>query len=353
MNQGRRLSILLALAGTLLLAACGQMLPTAPDDADDGYDDGLGYDGSPYPSSDPMDDWSPDPGEPTPEPSPTASAPTWTGASNDFRRNIGKGFLRNWLHAPRGVAAAGNLVFVADANRSSLRGMHGAVLTFDGMSEDSFSTFTGMYYERLMGTSTSFMLDSAVQAVAVSEKVVLASDAQGVKGFIRAIPENVLNNGLPIAPPCRDMAFAGGVLYMAQSGQVAALTEENWTAAAGLNVDAQGLGSDAQGRLWVVSANRIGAYQDGERVLEFDGRGTDETGPGAIALQDVAVDPRNGDVYALDRGQVLRFDDAGRYLGKFGGGRIGRGVSIAVGADGSVYVSDAEHEQVYQYRPGT
>lgn len=347
----RRLSIFVTLAATLLVAACGQ-LPTAPDDTD-GSDDDYGYgDDFTVPTPDPDVDYSPDPGEASPSPSPSPSAPSWTGVSNDYRRMIGKGFLYNWLSGPRGLAVAGNLVFIADGNRSGLRGAYGAVLAFDGASEDSFTTQAGMYYERRVGSSTTLMLNSAVQAVAVNDQVVLASDSQGVKGFIRAIPENALSAGQVIAPPCRDMAFAGGVLYMAQTGQVTALSATSWASAPGLNVAARGLGSDTQDRLWLVTADRISAYKDGQKVMDFDGRGTNQTGPGASNLQDVAVDPRNGDVYALDQGQVLRFDSAGKYLGAFGGGRIGQGASIAVGADGSVYVSDAQDGEVYQYRPG-
>lgn len=349
MPDYRRLTVLFGLAATMLLAACGsQGLPTAPDDYD-GYDD---YDPGSYASPSPWtDDETPTP-DPTPSASPTPSVPAWDGPPNDYRRTIGKGYLTNWLSAPRGLAVAGNLLFVADGNRPSLRGTHGAVLAFDGASEDAFTAYAGMYYERRNGSSTTFMLGSGVEAVAVTDSLVLASDAQGVKGFIRAIPENAVLGGTPIAPPCRDMAIVGGVLYMAQAGQVAAIKEGTWEAAQGLNLDARGLGADAQGRLWTVTSDRISAYQGTQRVLDFDARGTDGTGPGAMQLQDVAVDPRNGDVYALDQGRVLRFDSAGRYLASFGAGRIGQGSRIAVGADGSVYVSDAQDGEVYQYRPG-
>jgi hypothetical protein len=350
MFQVRRAPILIALAATLLVAACGgQNLPTAPDGTD-GLDDGFDDDFT-LPSPDPTASTTPDLGaSPTPNPSPTPSS--WAGPSNDFRRMIGKGFVSNWLYGPRGLAVAGNLLFIADANRSSLRGSYGAVMAFDGMNEDTFTTYAGMYYERRIGETTSFMLAATAQAVAINDHVVIASDASGVKGFIRAIPENALNGGAALAPPCRDMAFAGGVLYMAQSGQVAAIKEGTWDAAPGFNVDARGLGADTQGRLWIVTTDRIQAYQAGQQVLDFDARGTDGKGPGAMQLKDVAVDPRNGDVYALDQGRVLRFDSAGKYLGTFGAGRIGQGASIVVGADGSVYVSDAQDGEVYQYRPG-
>ncbi len=350
MFQVRRAPVLIALAATLLVAACGgQNLPTAPD-AGDGLDDGFTDDFT-LPSPDPTASATPDLGaSPTPNPSPSASG--WAGPSNDFRRKIGKGFLSNWLYGPRGLAVAGNLLFIADANRASLRGMHGAVMAFDGLNEDTFTTYAGMYYERRTGDTTTFMLGATTQAVAVNDRVVLASDASGVKGFIRAIPENALNNGAALAPACRDMAFAGGVLYMAQAGQVAAIKEGTWEAAQGINVDARGLGADAQGRLWVVTADRILAYQAGQKVLDFDARGTDAKGPASMQLADVAPDPRNGDLYVLDQGRVLRYDAAGKFLGSFGAGRIGQGASIAVGADGSVYVSDAQDGEVYQYRPG-
>ncbi len=353
MIAGRRSTIFLALAVTLLVAACGQTLPGTPDGDDTGYDDDLGtetpgWDVSPDPSA----TATPDGTTSSPSPTPTATASGWGGPPNDFRRTVGKGFLSSWLYAPRGLATAGNLLFIGDANRTGLRGAYGAVMAFDGTSEDAFTTYAGMYYERLVGSSYSLMLGASTQAVAVNDHVVLASDAQGVKGFIRAIPENALNAGAPLAPACRDMVFASGVLYMAQTGQVGALKEGTWTPTQGINVDARGLGADAQGRLWLVTSDRISAYQAGQRVLDFDARGTNTAGPGALQLQDVAVDPRNGDVYALDQQRVLRYDATGKYLSTFGAGRIGQGASIAVAADGSVYVSDAQDGEVYQYRPG-
>ena len=351
MIPARRLAIFITLAATLLVAACGQNLPNAPDDSDgteDGYEDDYGL-ASPAPDT----DYSPDPIETSPTPSPTSSAPSWGGPPNDYRRKIGKGFLSNLLHAPKGLATAGNLLFISDGNRTSPRGSYGAVMVFDGTSEDTFTTHAGMYYERWLGESTTLMLASNVQAVAVNEQVVLASDAEGVKGFIRANPLNVLNGGRTIAPSCRDMAFAGGILYMAQTGQIVALSADTWSSAPSLNVAVRGLGADAQGKLWVVTTNRIMAYKDAQKMMDFDARGTDGTGPGATQLQDVAVDPRNGDVYALDETRVLRFSSAGNYLGTFGAGRIEQGTSIAVGADGSVYVSDAQDGEVYQYRPGS
>lgn len=350
MIRSRRLAIFLSLAATLLVAACGQGLPSAPDESDDldGYEDDYGL-----ASPDPNAETSPDPSEASPTPSPTPSAPSWEGPPNEFHRKIGKGDKFNWLWAPRGLAMAGNLLFIADGNRSSLRGAYGAVMAFDGTGKDVSTSYAGMYYERQVSYGTTHMLTSSLQAVAVNDEVVLGSDSQGVKGFIRAIPLNALNGGQPIAPPCRDMAFAGGVLYMAQTGQITALSAKTWAGAQGLNLAARGLGADAQDRLWVVTADRITAYKDAQKVMDFDARGTTGTGPGAVQLQDVAVDPRNGDVYALDQTQVLRFDSAGKFLATFGAGHIGQGSSVAVGADGSVYVSDAQDGEVYQYRPGS
>ncbi|GEM_PF-2199109 len=351
MFEVRRASIVVTLAATVLLAACGgQSLPTATDDLDDYSGDDYDNFASPSPAA--SDGTASPAPSASPYASPTPGGPVWGGTPNDYRRTIGKGFLSNWLHGPSGLAVAGNLLFIADGDRFSPRGKYGAVMAFDGMSEDAFTTQAGMYYERRIGETTRLLLGSTVGAVAVNDHLVLASDETGVRGFIRAIPENAINGGEPIAPACRDMALAGGVLYMARAGQIAALKEGTWESAPALSVDARGLGSDAQGRLWVATSGRIAAYQGGQRVLEFDGRGTDGSGPGAMQFQDVAVDPRNGAVYALDLGQVLRFDAAGTFLGSFGGGRIGHGMSIAVGADGSVYVSDSEDDEVYQYRPG-
>lgn len=333
------------LGATLCLAACGSaddLYSTVPDE--------------PYPS-----DVYTFPGDDEPTPDATASAtpapvegeaPTSNGNAlpNDFFRYVGARYLQSWLYQPRAVAAFGNDVLVADGDRTTdMLGAYGALVRFDADGSDAALPLGAPYAS--LNTSGG-RLSRSLKGLAVSPQVVYALDDNGVYGFMRD-SHFVVNLGAPYAPTGKDIAASSDTVYVARDGQISAYTTATFAPVASgtVNVTARGLGTDATGRLYAATSAGIVRYEAGQEALTITGKGSDGTGPGFEAVRDVAVDPRNGDVYALDAQAVLRFDATGRFLSRFGTSLIRSGASIAVADNGAVFVADTSANKVLQFKP--
>jgi len=72
------------------------------------------------------------------------------------------------------------------------------------------------------------------------------------------------------------------------------------------------------------------------------------------APKDVAVDPRNGDLYVLDGGEIKRFDKNGEFIVNFGSGALDA-VSICIDEEGTLFVADFSRDyrsaQVIKFEP--
>ncbi|MBO9540531.1 hypothetical protein J7643_08070 [bacterium] len=332
------------LGASLCLVACGttdDLYPTVPDD--------------PYPSdvyTFPGDDDYPNPSatsSATPAPV-EGESPSGNGSvlPNDFYRYIGERPFVKSLYQPRALAAFGNDVLVADGNRTDPMGAYGALFQFDADGSDAALPI-GSPYLTLNGTGGR--LAASVKGVAVSPQVVYALDDNGVYGFMRD-SHHAVNLGAPYASTGRDIVAAKDTVYVARDAQISAYSVVNFAPIASLsvNVAARGVGSDATGRLYAATSAGVVRYDEGQEALVFDGRGADRQGPGFDSVRDVAVDPRNGDIYALDVQAVLRFDSSGRFLSRFGTTLIQGGSSIAVAENGTVFVLDAATNKVLQFK---
>lgn len=351
----RALTLLLSL--TVCLTACGNAedIPSLADGS---------YEPDPFASMPPFDfgfdaPSASDSSTPAPivEPTPPPGAPPVdNGAAlpNNFFRTVGHGYLQAWLYQPAGLTTVGDYVLVADGNRrSDPFGPYGGVVMFDGRGADA-SRPVGSVYMTLASSVPPRRLGAALKAVAAGPDVLYAMDDQGVYGFMLDT-RNALNLGRPYTGTGSDLAVAGPTVYVAQSGRVSAFAYGTFAvdpATPSLAVSARGLGSDPAGNLYVATDTQVQRYTNGQPNLTFDGKGTDGAGPGFEDLADVAADGRNGDIYALDRHAVLRFDASGRFLSRFGQDRIHGGTSLAVGAHGEVYVTDSTDRVVLQFEAG-
>jgi hypothetical protein len=291
----------------------------------------------------------PDPGyyaTPVPEPTATPSfapkpppRPPATGSA--YIGSVGTGELVD----PRGLAFGGGQLFVADSPRGGLLGRHGAVLSFEPATGKRLAA----YESRTASTS----LPADIQAVAVSTvsvpfhtaaRFVYPVSARAVFGFV-ADRLFVLNFGAPYAPGGADAVISGDRAWVAEGEAVRAYTVPYWlpdTSTSDVVVGgAKGIGADESGEVWIAARGQI--YQG---ATHFKPASDPPADP-----RDVAIDLRDGSVVVLDRSRLLRYARDGAFLGSAGSGRIADGRSVAIGDDGSVYVSDGAARAVLRFGP--
>ena len=125
----------------------------------------------------------------------------------------------------------------------------------------------------------------------------------------------------------------------------------------------KGLASDANNDIYYIdnTASAGGVIRKvnlkGQVLLQFGYRG----GRGAGYFEnpsDLAVDPRNRDLYVVDTGnnRVQRFNRDGAFLSEFGGMGAGQGQfnqpqGIAVDREGYVYVADSNNNRIQKFAP--
>jgi sugar lactone lactonase YvrE len=121
-----------------------------------------------------------------------------------------------------------------------------------------------------------------------------------------------------------------------------------------------GLGVDNTGNVYVsdASSGKIIKYAklDGAKLLEFDGKGKNGNGEIFGAVGDVAVDPRNGDIYVLASagGQVklFRYNADGNFLRSVASPDLTSPRKLSIANDGTIYAVDAVKKTVLAFAPG-
>ena len=126
------------------------------------------------------------------------------------------------------------------------------------------------------------------------------------------------------------------------------------------NINAAGIALDGSGNLYVADVNsgKIIKYakSDASRMLEFDGKGVNGTGQVYSAIGDVAVDPRNGDIYVLGVAggatKIFRYTSAGNFVHSFTTGDLVDPDKIAINSNGHIYVTDASKKGILAFDAG-
>lgn len=336
-----------------------------------------------YPTTDPS--WTPMPG-PTATPSPTPRPlPSVPATGSIFLGWVGSGPLgSNQLVNPHGLAFAAGSLFVADAGRTGLLGQYGAVLRFDPVENRRLA----MYQTRT--SSTSLPVDLAGVAVStvsagVDTKLsfVWSASPWAVFGHV-ADKLWPLNLGAPYAPGGVDVAVVGDRAWVAERDAVRAYKLPWWTpdhTATDLEIKGvRGIGLQDAEVPWVAAGGKVyrGAQEfapaagapapadprdvavDHRFPVAADGGTADipavppeegQSGSDPFAEQPAAPEASYRSVLVLERTRVVRYGPAGEFLGALGEGRIEDGRSLAIGDDGSVYVSDGGSRRVYRFSP--
>jgi hypothetical protein len=330
----------------LTLAGCGSS-PDAPPSPNDSTSQSLTGTGADSSASSGLT------GNSTASAAPTLPPLNREAVPNPFLRYIGRNDVRSGLFNPLALATDRDHVLVADGDRQGPQGACGAVLEFDGLASDA-SAPLGFPYSDLTESPSVKRLSPHPKALAASSRYVFVSDDTGLYGYMRD-SRFVLNFGRPLANPCDGLALAGTNLWVAQGGQVFPVPVQTLIpdpATVSFALAARSLTANASGSVYAATATGVVRVQASQITLSFGGQGTDGRGPGFEAPVAAAGDPRNGDVYVLDRHAVVRFDAYGRFLTRFGAGLVQEGASLAIGAQGEVFVADRGSRQVLQFEPG-
>jgi DNA-binding beta-propeller fold protein YncE len=127
-----------------------------------------------------------------------------------------------------------------------------------------------------------------------------------------------------------------------------------------INIDPLGLAVDNEGHVYTFDAisRKIIKFSkdDGSRLLEFAPAGTNGGGENYTAVSDVAVDPRNGEIYVTGSAsgtvKIFRYSPQGNFIRSFSAPDLIDPRKMTVDADGKVYVVENNKGGVLVFTAG-
>jgi DNA-binding beta-propeller fold protein YncE len=159
---------------------------------------------------------------------------------------------------------------------------------------------------------------------------------------------------------------AGGLVYLASRTHRSivkfneAATEAQYFFSGATLIDPLGVAVDSAGDVYTfdsITQKVIKfAKADGARLLEFGPKGVNNAGEVYTAVSDIAVDPRNGDIYVTGNAagtvKIFRYNAAGNFLRSFKDADLKDPRKLTVDADGKVYVTDNTAKGVMVFSAG-
>lgn len=127
-----------------------------------------------------------------------------------------------------------------------------------------------------------------------------------------------------------------------------------------INIDPLGLAVDNEGHVYTFDAisRRVIKFSkdDGSRLLEFAPAGTNGGGENYTAVSDVAVDPRNGEIYVTGSAsgtvKIFRYSPQGNFIRSFSAPDLIDPRKMTVDADGKIYVVENNKGGVLVFTAG-
>ena len=126
------------------------------------------------------------------------------------------------------------------------------------------------------------------------------------------------------------------------------------------NIDPLGLATDTSGNVYTfdgISRKLIKFSSSGTRLLEFGPTGVSGAGENYTAVSDVAVDPRNGDIFITGNAsgsiKIFRYSSSGNFITSFSDADLLDPRKLSVDANGKVYVIDQNKKGVIVFSAGT
>ncbi len=125
------------------------------------------------------------------------------------------------------------------------------------------------------------------------------------------------------------------------------------------NIDPLGLATDSSGNVYTfdgISRKLIKFSSSGNRTLEFGPTGASGAGENFTAVSDVAVDPRNGDIYITGNAsgsiKIFRYNSSGNFIHSFSDSDLLDPRKLSVDATGKIYVIDQNKKGVIVFSAG-
>ncbi len=160
---------------------------------------------------------------------------------------------------------------------------------------------------------------------------------------------------------------ASGVVYMGSrtSNSIIKYNDTDGTSqqffSGATNIDPLGLAVGPSGHVYTFDgiSRKIIKYSkaDGARLLEFGPTGANSQGENYGAVEDVAIDPRNGDIYVVGNGnsgvKIFRYDSNGNFLRSISDADLTSPKKMSVDVTGKVYVIDSLKKGVLVFDAGT
>ncbi|HBN09776.1 MAG TPA: hypothetical protein DD435_14350 [Cyanobacteria bacterium UBA8530] len=310
---------------TLMMFGCGVQTKTSgpsipyPTPRFDGLDGLSDATGSTETSSDPG-------------PQPSASP---QGASHRFLRTIGSGVLR----LPSGIAAFNDYLLICDGGHRDPIGNFSLAIRFgrDGNRQGEGYDWLS---DRGDGVVRFPARIQAASAVCTDGTIVYLADKGGIYGFF-GTTQKVLNGGNPyLSAKAQDMVQTPTALTLLGEGEISSYALPSFRLLFKGKATGVGLGIDQEGKVYLATSDSIIRYEDGQVAATLKGFSD---------LRDVATDPRNGDLYALEGHKILRLDAEGKKLESFG--EFLDATSLSIDEDGFVYACDRGNTAIQAFEP--
>lgn len=234
-------------------------------------------------------------------------------------------FLNNWQ--AKGLDVSNGTIYVSAIDVRSLI-KKGTVIQMSTSGEewkDLAKTWLGLRHP-LNSTARGIAMTSSGSLLVVDEKTGLFSiDSSG------KVTSGEADSAL-------DIASASGTswIYSVRGLEKSDDTGSSRSPVSGVAASG-GIGVDSQGNAYVPVQNTI-------TKVSADGTPSAFIRDYLNSPTDVAIDPRNGDVFVLDSGEIKRYDKDGQFIVSFGSSALDP-VAIDLDEEGALYVADFARDQ--------
>lgn len=239
---------------------------------------------------------------------------------------VDQDFFNQWQ--PVGLAVSSGTLYVS-AIDVGLVSRKGSIISMDASNGEGWKNVT----KKWLGLS--YGLNSGTRGMAIngSGTIMVSND----KGGIYNVDPGAGSIAKVEAGGSLDIAAGGGKVYI-HSARGLEVTDDSGEGATPTNVKSSGgIAADSEGNGYAPVQNTV-------QKVAADGTVTTLIKDYLNTPSDIAIDPRNGDIYVLDSGEIKRYDKNGEFVVNFPSGALDA-VAITCDEEGNLYVADFGRDQ--------